>query len=157
MSGFTGKTETVDSIPSDLQKSGARGQAFDWLLQRGFGELMPGAPDLQPFRDLFTRQRGEAIAQAKESTNLTGSGFANNLGKTVNRSLLDEEAFLANLLNQNQQANANRFLGFVNPLLSGGVGPSQQVYKPGFTDYLFQGGAALAGAAGQSGGFGKLF
>jgi len=66
----------------------------------------------------FTQARTEGLAAAKEAAGgLTGSGFANRLGASINRSLGNEQATLANYalqgigLEQNRQANdANRFL-----------------------------------------------
>jgi hypothetical protein len=50
------------------------------------------------FSPAFAQRRAEALAAAKESSgNLTGSGFANALGTTVNRSLGDEQERLANV------------------------------------------------------------
>lgn len=51
------------------------------------------------YGDAFTQQRSQALAQAKESAgNLTGSGLANTLGTTVNRSLADEQKQLTDAL-----------------------------------------------------------
>jgi hypothetical protein len=152
MSGFTGKTETISGVPKDVQP--VRSGFSDWLLSQGFGGLETGAPDLQPYRDLFTQQNALNLAQAKEASgNLTGSGYANQLGKTAARANVEQGAFLANLLEQSKQANANRFAQLLSGFVNSGVGPDQQVYKPGFLDYAAGGATALAGG----GAFNKLF
>lgn len=56
---------------------------------------------LSPYKDLFKQNRSEALAAAREgSGNLTGSGYANALGTTVNRSLGEENKTLSDILTQ---------------------------------------------------------
>lgn len=56
---------------------------------------------LTPYKDLFKQNRSEALAAAREgSGNLTGSGYANALGTTVNRSLAEENKTLSDVLTQ---------------------------------------------------------
>lgn len=104
-----------------------------------------GSYDLGPQADLFRQQLDPILAQAKESAgNLTGSGFANTLGKAAGRSTAD---FLQHLL----EMRSRNYL----QLLQG----TPTAHQPGFLDYLMQGaksaapffagpaGAAAAGAA----------
>jgi hypothetical protein len=150
MAGFTGSTKTMQNIPSDVaplrqQLAGALGkQGFDWL--------SPNAPDISPFLQLFSQQNAQNLAQAKESAgNLTGTGYGNRLGAATQRADVEQGAFLANLLEQSRQANANRLASILSPFLNAGVAPPQQVYQPGFLDYATQGLAGAAGAAGSLG------
>ncbi len=54
---------------------------------------------LDPYKQMFGQNRAEALAAAKEASgNLTGSGFSNALGTTVNRSLGEENAALSGVL-----------------------------------------------------------
>lgn len=56
---------------------------------------------LNPYRDLFSQNRGLALAQAREASgNLTGSGYANALGGVVNQLVPQENAKLADILTQ---------------------------------------------------------
>lgn len=94
-------TQGTDSV----DKLGGANSAF-------FSNMMA---QLQP---AFTQQRNEGMAGAKEMAGtLTGSSFANSLGKAVNRSLGSEQATLANYATQGmqmemgrQQSDASRFL-----------------------------------------------
>ena len=71
---------------------------------------------LSRMRPVFDQQRQTALAAAREgSGTLTGSGYANRLGTTINRSLADEEGILsqfglrgAELEASRQQADAAR-------------------------------------------------
>lgn len=61
---------------------------------------------LQP---AFDQERATGLAAAKESAGtLTGSGFANRLGASINRSLGSEQATLANYAAQGLQTEAQR-------------------------------------------------
>lgn len=56
---------------------------------------------MNPYRDMFKQTRNEGLAAARESSgNLTGSGFANILGTTVNRSMAEENKALSDVLTQ---------------------------------------------------------
>lgn len=53
------------------------------------------------YQPIFDQQRARALAQAKEAAgNLTGTGYAEHLGRAVNRSLMDEQAQMLNFANQ---------------------------------------------------------
>jgi hypothetical protein len=156
MSGFTGKTETIENVPGDVK--GLRSGFADFLMKQGFEGLNTGTPDIAPFQKLFAQQNDLALAQAKESSgNLTGSGFANNLGKTAARGATEQGAFLSQLLEQSKQSNSNRLAQLLSSFTNTGVGSPETVYKPGFLDYATSLGGSVAGAAGSAGGFGKLF
>lgn len=156
MSGFLGKTTTVENIPGDVK--GLRSGFADFLTKGGFSGLDTGAPDIQSIVDMFTMQNKEAFAGAKEASgNLTGSGYGNKLGNAARKASLEQGGFLANLLEGSKQNNANRLASVLMPFLNTGVSSPTQQYTPGFLDYAMQGGAAVAGAAGTAGGFGKLF
>ncbi len=119
-------------LESMIGQFGATGQA---------GGFTPGT-DIAPFQKMFGQTRAEALATAKEqSGNLTGSGFANVMGVAAGRSAAEENAFLANLISQNQQANAQRMAGLFG--IPGGMA-GQMGTQPGFLDYLFQGAQAAA-------------
>lgn len=69
----------------------------------------------------FDMRRNLGLAAAKESAgNLTGSGFANRLGSSINRSLGDEQAALAQYAVQGLNLEAVRQGGDANRLLSAG-------------------------------------
>lgn len=142
MSFLTGKTKEM--APGDIIDF--RKQLESILsAQGGASTLFPSATDLTPFQKMFEQNRAVGLAQAKESAgNLTGSGFANAMGSAAGRSILEENAFLADLMNRNQQANAQRWLQ-----LAGGIPGmgGQMAYQPGFMDYLLQGGSQVASAA----------
>jgi hypothetical protein len=109
------------------------------------------------YDDMFNQNRAMALAQAKESSgNLTGTGYANNLGSAVNRSLGEQNATLGSLLNQlamaqygqensNAQNNAQRFMQMLLQMSGQGVGPSQIVQSGGIGEIL----GPLAGIAGS--------
>jgi len=64
---------------------------------------------MTPYRDMFAQTRKEGLAAANEASgNLTGSGFANNLGTTVNRSIGEENAALSGILTQLGQFEVGR-------------------------------------------------
>lgn len=57
----------------------------------------------------FDQERSSGLAAAKESAGtLTGSGFANRLGSSINRSLGSEQATLANYASQGLQTEVQR-------------------------------------------------
>ncbi len=114
--------------------SGAGGLDINAAPKVNYGGLGAATPDTQSLDQLgpgsqffnninsqlspvFAQRRAEALAQAKESAgNLTGSGFANILGRTVNKSLAEENASLldygtraAMAEQQRQGASADRF------------------------------------------------
>lgn len=67
----------------------------------------------------FTQQRNEGLAGAKESAGtLTGSSFANRLGSSINRSLGNEQATLANYASQGIGMEQARQAGDANRALS---------------------------------------
>ena len=150
MSGFTGSTKTMENVPSDAK--GVRrglGRAIEGI---GFDWLNPDAPDIAPFLELFSQQNARNYAQAKESSgNLTGTGYGNRVGRAMERSNVEQSAFLANMLEQARQGNANRLASILSTFANTGVGPPQQVYQPGFLDYATQGAIGAAGALGGLG------
>lgn len=88
-----GMVKSIDDVVN--QQNGAGGYFHDSVLS--------------PYKALFSQQRGEALAQAKESAgNLTGSGFANALGTTTNRSIVDENKQLSDVLTQLGQFEVGR-------------------------------------------------
>lgn len=152
MSGFTGKTVTTENVPGDI--AGPRKGLSTFIQQQGFGGLMTGTPDIDPYRELFKQQNAFNNAQAKEDAgNLTGSGFANTFGRSVARANVEQGAFLADLLERSKQQNASRFASVVLPFLTTGVGAPTTSYQPGFLDYAAGAGTALAGG----GAFNKFF
>jgi len=169
---FMGKVRTPDVSPPETrelrkdiagqfqgQLPGAVGNAFGPI-----GDYSSGA-DMQfflnnlmkPYQDLFSAQRGSALAQAKESAgNLTGSGYNNILGSAAAESIGQEQFILANLLNSLRGQEINRGLtlrgqdiGRNSDLLSMILGfsnsgtPRGLAYQPGFLDYA----APVVGAA----------
>lgn len=112
-------------------------------------------PSLEPYRALFRQQNMLGAAQAKESAgNLTGSGFAAALGNYMARANTEQGGFLANLLEQRGQNNANRLAQLFGALGTAGVSTPQQTYQPGFLDYAAQGISAAAGGGAFNGLFG---
>lgn len=156
MSGFTGSTKTTENIPGDIK--GLREGLASFLQNQGFNGLLTGAPDITPYQQLFKQLNDQNFAQVKESSgNLTGTGYANKLGAAAAKADTEQSAFLANLLEQSKQANASRLASVLSSFANTGVAAPTTTYQPGFLDYLTQGAADVAGAAGQAGGFGKLF
>ena len=156
MAGFTGSTNTVENVPGDIK--GLREGFASFLMNQGFNGLNTGAPDITPYQKLFEQTNAHNFAQAKESAgNLTGSGFANKLGQAASQADVQQGSFLAQLLEQSKQANANRLATILSPFINTGVAPPSQTYQPGFLDYAAQAGGQVLGAAGGAGGFSKLF
>lgn len=156
MSGFLGGTKTVDNRTEEARNL-SQGLG-DYIAKGGFKGLNLGEPDLQPIKDLFTQQTAQAYAHAKEgSGNLTGTGYGARIGRALGETSTQQGAVLADILQRSREANSNRLMNVLMPFIGAGVAPSQTVYQPGFLDYALQGGAAVAGAAGSAGGFGKLF
>lgn len=95
------------------------------------------------YDDMFNQNRALALAQAKEASgNLTGSGYAANLGGVVNRSLGEQNGLLSQVLTQlamgqyqqenaNAQNNASRFIQMLMSMAGGGVGPMEVVQSGG--------------------------
>lgn len=82
-------TQTVDQL-------GGANSAF---FQNMMAQLQPA----------FAQERAQGLASAKEAAgNLTGSGFANALGSSINRSLGNEQATLANYATQGLGLEMNR-------------------------------------------------
>lgn len=156
MSGFLGGTKAIDSRTAESKQLA---QSFgDYLSKGGFSMLNLGAPDLQPIKDAFTLQTDQAFARAKEgSGNLTGTGYGARIGRALGDTATQQGAYIAQLLEQSRQANANRVASLFMPFLSAGTQPQQVGYQPGFLDYALSAGGQLAGAAASVGGFGKLF
>ena len=132
---LTGKQ--VESSPKDNQMFPK--QLFEFINQQGLKTAITGSPDIPAaYAPAFAQRRAEALAAAKESAgNLTGSGFAHQLGVAAGRSALEENAFLANL----QQQSADRFMRFLQ-LPAAYTG--QMTHQPGFLDYLFEGAGKAA-------------
>lgn len=153
MSFLLGETRTLERTPEDVQ--GLR-RGFAEYLQGQLPFLYGGEPSafftenlLEPTRELFAQNRARGLAQAKEAAGtLTGSGFASRLGSEVSRSLAQENALLAEMLNQERQRILSALLGFG----TAGVGAPQPVYQPGFLDYLFQGAQSAAPIFASGGG-----
>lgn len=169
---FLGKTRTLDASPPETRElrkdiaGGLQGQ-LPGAIGGAFGPMgdYSSNADMQfflnnlmkPYQDLFTAQRGSALAQAKESAgNLTGSGYNNILGSAAGESIAQEQFVLANLLQGLRGQEMQRGLtlrgqdiGRQNDLLNMILGfsasgtPRQVAYQPGFLDYA----APVAGAA----------
>lgn len=165
---FMGKVRTYDNTPEDVK--GIR-REFGTALQgqipgalapiRDYGSNADSQFFLQnllkPYSDLFSAQRGSALAQAKESAgNLTGSGYNNILGSAAAESIAQEQFILANLLNSLRGQEMQRGLtmrgqdigwqsNLLNTILGFGASgtPKQQAYQPGFIDYA----APIVGSA----------
>lgn len=139
--GLTGQTK--DLTPPDVTRY--RQGLLSFLQGQGFETGLTGADvpiDLEPYQRLFAQRRAEGLAQAKESAGtLTGSGFANILGAAAGRSIYDENAFLAQLMENARLQSARNYIGLagLSPGLTGQTG-----YQPGFLDYLFSGAQAAA-------------
>lgn len=155
--GLGGKTETISGTPKDIR--GLRGGLADFLQSYGYGKglfpgVVPDAASLEPFMQLFTQRNQANFAQAKESAgNLSGSGYGNILGTAMERSNVEQGAFLADLMERRRQQDQQTFLQALLGLSTSGVGPDTQVYKPGLLDSLSGGLLGLAGG----GAFNSLF
>ena len=108
---------------------------------------------------MFTAQRSQGLAQAKEAAgNLTGSGYNNILGSSAAESIANQQALTAQTLMGLRQQEIGRQQNFINSLLgfaTQGVGPNQAVYQPGLLDSVLPfagalGGQFLAGRMGQN-------
>lgn len=96
----------------------------------------------------FDTQRQLAAAQGKEASgNLTGSGFANRLGNTLNRTLGDQQALLANYASQGLQTEVGRQQGDANRNLQGQI--ANQGADQGFLNTLLTGRGQDLSARGQ--------
>lgn len=161
-----GKTKKIDTTPdktmefrnqisgylNDPRSGGGYTQSVDQLggansafFQNMMGHLKPA----------FDQERAEGLAGAKEAAGtLTGSGFANRLGASVNRSLGQEDATLADyatrglsLEQQRQQAQANNFTNLLGNQGSLGVGPATVQKSGGFGSFLGKVGGGILGSA----------
>lgn len=135
---LTGKQ--VESNPRDVQDF--RHQLLSFIHSQGLGSTIAGSPmseqQISPYRQMFAERRAETLASAKEGAgNLTGSGFANVYGAAAGRSVGEENAFLANL----QQQNADRFMKLLQ-LPAAYTG--QMTHQPGLLEYAAQGVGAAA-------------
>lgn len=108
-SPYTAQSVSADQVSTNnTQSVDQLGGANSAFFQNMMGQLQPA----------FTQARNESLAGAKESAGtLTGSSFANALGASVNRSLGNEQATLANYATQGismeqarQQSDAARLL-----------------------------------------------
>lgn len=147
MSGLTGKTKTTSGTPEEILP--LRQDLANWIIGQGFNPLDIGknAMDLTPYQRMFADQRGQALAQAKESAgNLTGTDYGGIIGRAAGSSALQENAFLADLLERRRQASANRYLQLIAGLSGSGVGSPQTVYQPGFLDSVIGAGTSIATA-----------
>lgn len=156
---LTGKVKSMDSTPSDIQplrealvQQLLQGLNGDALAQGFQGVLGQGGPPpaqdtsffynniLGPYNQLFDAQRGQALAQAKESAgNLTGSGYNNILGQATAESLGQQQALTAQTLMGLRQQELQRQQDFLRLLFSfgtAGVGGSQPYYQPGYLDSI---------------------
>ena len=100
------------------------------------------------YDDMFSANRAAALAQAKEASgNLTGSGYAANLGGVVNRSIGEQNALMSSILtqlalaqygqeNSNAQNNAQRFITMLSQLSGQGVAPNTIVQSGGIGEIL---------------------
>jgi hypothetical protein len=142
MSFLTGQTKEMQ--PGDIIQF--RKQLEAMLSAGGAGGASPftGPQDISAYQAMFKQNRGEGLAQAKEQAgNLTGSGLGNVMGAAAGRSIFEENAFLADLLNRNQQANSQRWMQMAGMIPGAG---GQMAYQPGFLDNWFQ----MVGQAGPA-------
>lgn len=143
--GVTADKVSTQGTQSVDQLGGANSAFF----QNMMGQLQPS----------FTQARSEGLAAAKESAGtLTGSGFANRLGSSINRSLGNEQATLANYAAQGintevgrQQSDQARFLQAAgmnqNANLQAGLGNQSANLQAGIAN---QGAGLQAGIANQN-------
>jgi hypothetical protein len=148
MSFLTGKTEKQSSVSGATESFH---KALLKYLRRGIGfeGLFPSTDaiqmDLQPYRDLFTLQNTRNLAQAKEqSGNLTGSGFANVLGRTAGEAATAQGAFLADLLERRRTTDQGTFLSAILGAMGSPAAQVQYTHTPGLLDYGAQGFSAAA-------------
>lgn len=149
MSFLVGQTKQLPT--SNAATTGAQQSLMQYLMQQhgGFNQLTPGTTvdqaSIQPYLDLFTQQNSRNFAQAKESAgNLTGSSLGSIIGAEAGRADVEQGAFLANLFEQRRQQDANRYMQTLLGGMGSPAGQVQNVYQPGFLDYLFQGAGAAA-------------
>lgn len=93
-----GRGQIQDVMGQNVSANGVNTQSVDQLggMNSSFFQNMMG--QLSP---LFQQQTSNALAQAKEASgNLTGSGFANNLGQAVGQVLPQQQALLAQYAQQ---------------------------------------------------------
>jgi hypothetical protein len=155
MSFLIGKTQARSNVSGPT--AGTHEDLLKYIMSQGFGGLnpAPGANKaiLAPYEAQFQQQNAMAGAAAKESAgNLTGSGFANTLGSALGRNATDQGSFLATMMEQMRQNDANRYQQLVLGTLASPAGGVQYTHTPGLLDYAMQGAQAaapfLAGPAG---------
>lgn len=104
-----GNPAMVDQARQALEKyTATQSQSVDQLggANSAFFQNM-----MQQLAPAFNQRREEGLAAAKEASgNLTGSGYANALGSSINRSLGEEQATLANYAAQGLQTEVQRQL-----------------------------------------------
>lgn len=169
---WNGSIKSIPTMPGDI---GNFRQGILSMLPNSFGQLgvdpntaqtqsldQLGGPNSAFFQNMmaslrptFDQNTALALAQAKESAgNLTGSGFANTLGTSVNRSLADQnqlavqyatQALQQEMQRQQQEAqlrsqilggNADRYGSLINSFGNTGVGPNQIVQQGGASSLL---------------------
>lgn len=147
MSFLTGKTEKQSNVNTPtyrLQKDMAK-----WLRAYGMGNLFPDTAgismDLQPYRDLFTLQNTRNFAQAKESAgSLTGSGFAEILGRQAGDAATAQGAQMANMIEARRTNDQNVFLQSLLGAMGSPAAGVTYTHSPGLFDYAAQGFSAAA-------------
>jgi hypothetical protein len=147
MSGLTGKTKTTSGTPAELLP--LRRDLSSFIIGHGFNDLGLGkdAVDITPYQQMFAANREQALAQAKESAgNLTGTDYGGILGRAAGQSALQENAFLADLMERQRQAKYQRYLQLIGGFANSGVGSPQTVYEPGFLDSIISAGTNIATA-----------
>jgi len=141
MGFLTGGVKTTGGDPNLEKELGA------YLRSQGYGSLFedPTAAGVRaPYEELFALQNREAGAAGKEAAgNLTGSGFANILGRRLNDVNAQQSAFLANILNQKETSNRDRHASLIAALM----GQDQSYYQEGVLDSIFKGAGAFGAAA----------
>jgi hypothetical protein len=154
VSGFMGKTQQLPTVDDKTQ--GVHNALMDYITSQGFGSMNPDMnfdpAAMAPYQKMFQDQLNTSMAGAKESAgNLTGSGLGNYLGRAAGEAANRNTSFLANLFEQHKQAQANRFMQLMLGGMGSPAGQVQNVYSPGFMDYMMQAGNVAASAMPGSG------
>lgn len=147
MSFLLGKTNENRTV-SD-QTAGAHDQLIQYILGQGYGGLNApvdmNSPEVGAFQKMFRDQNAMAFGQAKESAgSLTGSGLGNSLGFAAGQAANAQGSFLANLLEQKRQNDANRFLQTILGAFGSPAAQIERTRTPGLLETAAQGLGAAA-------------
>ena len=108
-----GGRSLTDITAPVISTEGTRTQSADEIARAVTGGNSMFTNNILPiYNDLFNTQNALAAATAKEQAgNLTGSGFANTLGTALNRNTSQQQALLADTLNNLVAQELNRQVG----------------------------------------------